>query len=196
MNVANKISVSRIALTFIFMFFVFGNGVLAKVSALLTFLLASFTDLVDGYVAKTRNMVTDAGKILDPIADKILVLASFMAFVEMGLIPAWMVVLIVLREVAITGLRVTAFSQGRVIPADAGGKHKMVSQVIAIITILVFLICREAGIKTFQFWNESIERVYKDAIFCVMLITMTLTVISGVVYFAKNKGAYLNEEKD
>jgi len=118
MNLPNKLTVSRIVLVGVFMLFLFLHGVIAKVLALITFLIASFTDFLDGYIAKKYNMVTDFGKLMDPIADKVLILAAFLAFVEMELIPAWMVVIIIFREVTITGLRISALTRGKVIPAD------------------------------------------------------------------------------
>ena len=192
MTLPDKLTISRIILTFVFMFFLFSNGILAKSLALIFFLIASLTDFLDGFIAKERNISTDFGKLMDPIADKILVLASFLAFVEMKLIPAWMVVIIIFREVAITGLRVLALTKGKIIPADESGKHKMVSQVLAILAILLFLIFREAGIKVFNFWNPGTERVYRDAIFVLMLITVFMTLISGLFYLVKNKGVYYN----
>lgn len=192
MNLPNRLTLSRIILTFVFMFFLFSRGVLAKTLALFIFLLASFTDFLDGLLAKSRNEITDFGKLMDPIADKVLALAAFLAFVEIELVPAWMVVIIIFREVAITGLRALALTKGKVIPSDEGGKHKTVSQVFAIVAILLFLVFREAGMKVFQFWNEKTEAIYRNAIFVLMLITVALTLISGVAYLIKNKEIYLN----
>lgn len=192
MNLPNKLTILRIILVVFFMFFLFSQGVPAKALALAVFLAASFTDFLDGYIARKKNMVTDFGKLMDPIADKILVLSAFLAFVEMELIPAWMVVIMVFREMAVTGLRITALTKGRVIAADDGGKHKMVSQISSILAILIFLIFREAGIKVFYFWNSSTERVYKDVIFILMLITTLLTLISGMSYLIKNRKVYFN----
>jgi len=134
--------------------------------------------------------------LMDPIADKILVLSAFLAFVEMELIPAWMALIIVFREVTVTGLRIAALTQGRVLAAEDGGKHKMVSQVFSIVVILLFLIFREAGIKVFGFWNGSTERIYKDTIFFLMLVTTFLTLASGMSYLIKNKGVYFNAKTD
>lgn len=192
MNLPNKLTITRIILVFIFMFFLFSKGVLAKSLALATFVAASLTDFLDGYIAKKYNMITDFGRLMDPIADKILVLSAFLAFVEMELIPAWMVVIILFREIAVTGLRVSALTKGKVIAADDGGKHKMVSQVFAILAVLFFLIFREAGIKVFNFWNGSTERIYKDVIFVMMLITTLLTLISGISYLVKNRTIIIN----
>ena len=192
MNLPNKLTIFRIFLVAVFMFFVFSKGVVMKSMALITFLAASFTDILDGYIAKKYNMETDFGRLMDPIADKILVLSAFLAFVEMELIPAWMVVIIIFRDVIVTGLRMSALAKGKVISADEGGKHKMVSQVSAILVILFFLIFREAGMKVFHFWSASTERIYKDAIFILMSITTLLTLISGMSYLIRNKGVYFN----
>ena len=192
MNLPNKLTIFRIFLVAVFMFFVFSRGVGMKSMALITFLAASFTDILDGYIAKKYNMETDFGRLMDPIADKILVLSAFLAFVEMELIPAWMVVIIIFRDVIVTGLRMSALAKGKVISADEGGKHKMVSQVSAILVILFFLIFREAGMKVFHFWSAYTERIYKDAIFILMSITTLLTLISGMSYLIRNKGVYFN----
>ena len=192
MNLPNKLTIFRIFLAAVFMFFLFSKGIVMKSLALATFLTASFTDFLDGYIAKKYNMVSDFGKLMDPIADKILVLSAFLAFVEMELIPAWMVVIIIFRDVAVTGLRMSALTRGKVISADEGGKHKVVSQVFAILAILLFLIFREAGIKVFNFWNASTESLYKDAIFILMLVTTFLTLISGMSYLIRNRGVYFN----
>lgn len=192
MNLPNKLTIARIILTFVFMFFLFSKGIAAKMLALYTFLLASFTDVLDGLIAKKKNIITDFGRLMDPIADKILILAAFLAFVEMKLVPAWMVVIIIFREVSITGLRALALTKGKVISADYGGKHKTVSQVFAIVVILLFLVLKETGMDVFRFWNYNVEAIYKDVIFLLMLVTTILTLISGVAYLVKNKEVYFN----
>jgi CDP-diacylglycerol---glycerol-3-phosphate 3-phosphatidyltransferase len=196
MTLPDKLTVSRIFLTFVFMFFLFCSGVLAKSLALFTFIVASFTDFLDGFIARGQNISTDFGKLMDPIADKILILAAFIAFVQLDLVPAWMVVIIMLREITITGLRLFSLTKGKVIPADIGGKQKMVSQVVSILAILVFLIFREAGIKVFNFWTSGTEVIYKDTIFALMLITTALTVISGMSFLIKNREVYFNNARD
>ncbi len=194
MNLPNKLTISRIVLTFIFMSFLFSKGVIFKVLALLTFTAAAFTDFLDGFIAKRKKMITYFGMLMDPIADKILVLAAFLAFVEMKLIPAWMVVIILFRELTITGMRIFALSKKKIISADEGGKHKTASQVFAIFLILIFLVFKEAGLKIFKFWNPAIEELYKNAIFILMFITVILTAISGISYLFKNKDIYMNAE--
>jgi CDP-diacylglycerol---glycerol-3-phosphate 3-phosphatidyltransferase len=196
MNLPNKLTILRIVLTFVFMGFLYTKGVAAKTCALATFLAASLTDALDGYLAKKYNQVTDFGRLMDPIADKILVLAALLAFVERGVVPAWMVVLIIFREVTVTGLRLLALSKGKVLQAETGGKHKTIWQLSAIIVILLFIILREGGVSKFGFWNTGVESLYKNGIFVIMLIAVILTLASGIAYFIKNKEVYSNEEAD
>ena len=146
MTISNRLTLLRIVLTFVFMFFLFSKGFINKSLALIVFIIASFTDYLDGYFAKKRNEVTNFGKFMDPIADKLLTLAAFLAFVEMKLIPAWMVVIIITRELIITGLRLTALARGDVIEAGRGGKHKTVSQIVSIITILAFILFKRGSV--------------------------------------------------
>lgn len=192
MNLPNKLTISRILITLAFIFFVLSEGLMAKVWALAAFLLASLTDLLDGFIAKKKNQVTDFGKIMDPIADKILTLSAFLAFVELDIVQAWMVIVIIFREVMITALRGFALAKGKVIPADDGGKQKTVSQVIAIIVILVFLIFKTGGGNFFPFWNENIEALSGKLIFGLMVIAVFFTLVSGIAYLIKNRGVYIN----
>lgn len=187
MNLPNKLTISRIFLAFAFIVFLFAHGFIFKVLAFVTFIIASLTDLLDGYLAKSRGEVTDFGRLMDPIADKVLVLAAFISFVEIGIIPAWMVVIIIFREALITGLRLFALSRGKVIPADGAGKHKTAWQVGSILLILIFLMMKETGSDT---------RIFQDVIFAVMCVTVALTLASGVSYLVKNRGVYTNEKKN
>ncbi len=195
MNLPNKLTLLRIALAFIFIIYLFLPGLGAKIFALVVFLLASATDLLDGYIARKNNQITDFGRMMDPVADKILVLSAFVAFVQLQLVPAWMVIIIIFREAAVSGLRALALAKGRVIAADRGGKHKTAVQVFAIFTILFLIVFRAAPPRSLSFWNESTEAVYKNAIFVLMLITVTLTLISGLAYLIKNREVYTNAKE-
>lgn len=194
MNLPNKITISRICLTFVFMFFLFSKGVVFKTLALLTFIAASFSDFLDGYLARKHNAITGFGQLMDPIADKVLVLAAFLAFVELRLVPAWMVVLIISRELIITGVRIFASTKSKIIPASPEGKHKTVSQMVAIITILSFLILREAGIKMFKYWGPIVEYYFRWFIFFLMLVTVILTLTSGISYLIRNRDIFLSAD--
>ncbi|RKY38783.1 MAG: CDP-diacylglycerol--glycerol-3-phosphate 3-phosphatidyltransferase, partial [Candidatus Omnitrophota bacterium] len=178
MNLPNFLTILRIFLTFVFIFFLLSPSLLAKVIALLIFILACLTDYYDGKIARERNLITNFGKLADPIADKALVLAPFICFVQIKIIPAWMVVLITMREFIITGVRIFALSQGKALAAEKGGKHKTISQMIAIFFILLFLIARSLGEKM-DFWSGEIQGYTQTVIYILMLITTFLTISSG-----------------
>lgn len=185
MNLANNITLSRIVLAGIFMFLLFCRGILYKYLALGTFILAALTDFFDGRIARQRHLENDFGRLMDPIADKILILSAFLAFVEMKIIPAWMVIVIISRELLITGLRLNAArSHGRIIAASLAGKHKTVSQMAAVISILIFLIIKESAL---QVWNPLWELWFKRVVFYLMLWTVVLTLISGFSYIIRYK---------
>lgn len=191
MNLPNKLTISRIVLVFVFMYFLFTAGIAFKIMSLITFILAALTDYFDGKIARERNLVTNLGKILDPIADKLLTLSAFLAFVQMGIIPAWMVLIIILRELLITGLRLFAATFNKIIASSKSGKHKTFSQISAIIIILIFLIIKEFG-QTYGFWQGNIEKISHIFIYTVMLITVILTGLSGISFLIKNKDIFLN----
>jgi len=195
MTLSNKLTISRIFLAFIFMFFLFHNGVLYKIIAFILFVLASSTDYFDGFLARKRKEITNFGKIMDPIADKILTLSAFIAFVEMRLIPAWMIIIIILRELVITGLRLAALARNEVVAAEAVGKHKTVSQIVSILVILAFIVFREAGVIMFSFWDAAFEYWYRQTIFILMIFTTLLTIISGCSFIMKNRSLFINVEK-
>jgi CDP-diacylglycerol--glycerol-3-phosphate 3-phosphatidyltransferase len=186
MNLPNKLTILRIILTFVFLFFIFPPGLLYKIIALIIFSLASLTDFYDGYIARRRNLVTNFGKIMDPIADKLLVLSAFLAFVQLHIISAWMVILIISREIIITGLRLFAVSKGKILSAEKGGKHKTISQMVAIFLILGYLIFKSAMVR-YSVWNQGLEFWCGLGIFILMTITVILTLISGLSYLWRNQ---------
>ncbi len=191
MNIANRLTILRIILTFVFLFFLLfpfkGDWAFwAKVASLIIFTFAALSDFFDGMIAHTKNMVTDFGKLMDPIADKILVLAAFTAFVQMQLIDAWMCVIIVSREISITSLRLLALNKGRVLSAAKAGKHKTVSQMVAIFFILGFIVFKEV-MKAFFTWNPAWEQFFRNSIYILMLFTVGLTLYSGLYYLWENR---------
>ena len=192
MNLPNKLTISRMGLTVAFMFFLFAHGAIYKILALVIFAIAAFTDFLDGHIAKKYGLISDFGRFMDPIADKILIIAAFLAFVEMGLVPAWMVIIIIFREFIITGMRLMALRKDRLIEATLAGKHKTASQVFAIVTILIFIILREIG-YSLEFWSSKLQYYFEITIFCLMFITVVLTLISGVSFFVRNKDVLKNK---
>lgn len=196
MNLPNRLTLIRIGAAFIFMVFLFTNNLYAKYLALFFFTGAVLTDIYDGKLARRRGIVTNFGKLMDPLADKILIVSAFVSFVGLReiYIPAWTVIIIISREFAITGLRLLAASQGKILAAEKGGKHKTVSQMVAIFTILIFICLRGTAIRFFSFWTESIDEWFKLFLLYLMYVTVVLTVISGALYLYRNR-YLLSEER-
>ena len=138
MNLPNKLTLSRFVITVAFLAVMFAEFRFHVTAALLLFSTASLTDYFDGKIARRDKLITNFGVLMDPLADKIMVCSAFIAFVGLGWMAAWMVVLIVARELAITGLRLLAASKSVVLAAEGYGKHKTISQIVAILAILVF----------------------------------------------------------
>jgi len=188
MNLANKLTISRIILAGFFILFLFIKGPGAKFMAMAVFLAACVTDYYDGYFARKTGSITSFGKLMDPIADKILILGAFLAFVEMEIIPAWMVIIIIARELMITGIRILALSQKRVLAAEMGGKHKTVSQMVAVIAILIFLIVKDMG------FGFRYTEVFETAVYLLMLVTVGMTITSGISYMIRNKDIFMGDK--
>ncbi len=132
MNLPNRLSLLRVILIPVCLGLMYANTPLCRWLALAVFLAASFTDFLDGHIARSRNLVTDFGKFVDPVADKLLVLSVLILLTAQGQIPAWMVVIVLARELSVDGLRMVAALKGRVIAAGKLGKIKTVTQMIAI----------------------------------------------------------------
>src|SRR3954462_7846286 len=145
MNLPNKLTLSRFLFTIAFLGAMFSRLPYHESLALLFFCVGSITDFLDGKIARDRKLITNFGMLMDPLADKILVCSAFIAFVGIHKMPAWMVVIIVARELAITGLRLLAASRNVVLAAEGYGKHKTISQITAILAILVLMSYKEWG---------------------------------------------------
>lgn len=189
MNLANKLTVMRMILVPIFLvFLVFDCIPYGKLVATALFIIASITDKLDGYIARSRNQVTNFGKFMDPLADKLLVTAAIISLVELRFIPAWAVVVIIAREFAVSGLRTIAASDGTVIAASWWGKIKTVIQMIAIILLLL-----KVSIGEYTFLSDFIggakvlSWIFNSLSIYMFYIAVVITIISGVDYFIKNK---------
>ena len=182
MNIANKLTILRILLAFICIGFILADSLFSLVVAFIIFLIASVTDFLDGYLARKYDLISDLGRLLDPIADKILIIGVFCAFLELGVINAWMVSLIMLREFIITGLRFYGLNKGVILEARRLGKHKTLSQVIGIGIIFISLILFKVlpQNKAVNFFNQLFIPV-------LMWYIVSITLLSGVYYFWVNR---------
>ena len=173
MNLPNKITFIRVLLVpvFIIMFYVdIANN---QIYAGLIFVIAALTDSLDGYIARKNNLVTNLGKFIDPLADKLLVSAALILLVESGTIPGWVVITIIAREFAITGFRIIAASEGVTIAASSLGKFKTITQLIAI-TLLLF------DNIIFRNFNIPMDQIF-------LYISLVFTILSGIDYIYKNR---------
>lgn len=171
MNLANKITMVRFLLVPVFVLLItLFDGWFADLLAGLVFIVASCTDFIDGYIARSRGMVTTFGKFMDPLVDKILVTAALVALVAMARIPAWVVILILAREFAITGLRTVAVSEGVVIAASKLGKWKTTFQMVAIALLLLYTL---PGLPTTLIFTLGQVLMY---------VALVLTLLSGWDY--------------
>ncbi len=199
MNLPNKITIARILLVPIMMLMPY-IGITAKTSfglpivniiILIIFLVASFTDYLDGHIARKRNIVTNFGKFLDPIADKLLVLAALVMLVEAGIIPGWIPIIIAAREFMVSAIRMLVATEGKVIAASKLGKIKTVTQMVAI--SLAFLdanyfmsfVC--GGLTGFALILNILMSV-------AMILAVIATIWSGVDYFMKSKDVVLQSK--
>ncbi len=189
MNVPNKLTLSRLFITVAFVFVMDIKFPFASTVALILFCIASFTDFLDGHIARKNRIITNFGILMDPLADKILTCWAFIVFVELGKISAWMVGLIVAREFAITGLRLLAAAQNNIIAADRWGKYKTISQIVCIISILVGL-----SYPNWGQWGTFIFGAWAQYFITLSIWVCTLlTIISGTLYLWKNRELYLKE---
>lgn len=197
MNLPNQLTVSRFVLTAIFLWAVFARSPINDTIALVLFCLASITDLLDGIIARRRKLITNFGMLMDPLADKILICSAFIALVERSrlnpgtpvLVEAWMVVIIVARELAITGLRVLAASKNVVLPAERLGKHKTISQITAIIALLVL----DAYVEWWP-WLQDLFRPWTPTFTRIALwLAVILTAASGVQYLWRNRELFVHD---
>lgn len=193
MNLPNKLTIFRIILVPIMAIIPFFNFDIKWIVIDIIFILASITDKLDGYIARSKNQITTFGKFLDPIADKILVLAAMLILVEDNRLPAIIPIIVLFREFIVSGYRLVAVEKGgRVIAASVWGKLKTVTQMLALILAFVdqngFAQCFIGGLTGFAWWYNFITTV-------LMSVSVVAAVLSGIDYIAKGKDLFKEEVK-
>ena len=175
MNTPNKLTVIRMVLVPVFMLFMGFCNIGMQIAGLVIFIIASITDWLDGYLARRDGLVTNFGKFMDPLADKMLTTAAFLVLMDMGYVSAWVLLIILFREFLVSGIRLIAVGEGKVIAASIWGKAKTVSQMIAIIASFVLVIA-----PWFNEWDCLLINI-------MVWISTALTLISGADYLIKNR---------
>ncbi len=174
MNLPNKLSMLRVACVPVLVVLMSCSPAWCHWAALAIFILASFTDFLDGYLARKHHWITDFGKFIDPLADKLLVLSALMMLMEQHVLPGWLVVLILARELSVDGLRLVAMTRQQVIAAGPLGKIKTTSQMLLIILLMVL------RVPAFSAWYTAALTIWVGVI----------TLWSGVDYFVRNRGIF------
>jgi CDP-diacylglycerol--glycerol-3-phosphate 3-phosphatidyltransferase len=180
MNWANRLTLSRLALTVLFVLALNSSWEYARTSALVIFLIAGITDFIDGEVARRYGVITNFGKLMDPLVDKIMMAAAFISLVPLKAVPAWAATTVVARDFLITGLRLMASATGKVLPAERLGKQKTSWQVVTVIFFLLLLSASElryADEQSTWWW-----RAWHEAGPILVWITVALTLYSGLGY--------------
>lgn len=181
MNLANKLTILRVLLVPVFMIILLIDFPNNDYIALTVFVIAALTDMLDGHIARSRNQITKFGKFMDPLADKLLVSSALIILVEMNRLSSWVVIIIIAREFAITGLRVLAASEGITIAASWYGKFKTIFQMLAIVILLL-------NNYPFSIFNIPADKI-------IVVLATIFTIISGLDYLIKNKQVFMVGEK-
>jgi CDP-diacylglycerol--glycerol-3-phosphate 3-phosphatidyltransferase len=180
MNWANRLTLSRLALTVLFVAALNSTWHYARTAALVIFLIAGLTDFIDGEIARRYGVITNFGKLMDPLVDKIMVAAAFISLVPLRAVPAWAATTVVARDFLVTGLRLMASARGKILPAERLGKQKTSWQIVTIIFFLALLSIAELRDAT----QASIwwSRAWHEAGRVLVWITVALTIYSGIGY--------------
>ncbi|PKM77779.1 MAG: CDP-diacylglycerol--glycerol-3-phosphate 3-phosphatidyltransferase [Firmicutes bacterium HGW-Firmicutes-15] len=176
MNIPNKLTMLRIILVPVFVVLMLTRIPYGSTLAAVIFMIAALTDSLDGYLARKWKQVTRLGAILDPLADKLLITAALISLVELGRIPGWIAIVIIGREFAVTGLRLVKAEEGIIISASKMGKFKTISQVTAVLLIILQNLYHPLAVLALGQW--------------AMYIAVIITIVSGIEYFYKNKINY------
>ena len=194
MKLANRISLVRMSLPVLFLPLILADFTFAKFLALLVFMIGSATDWLDGYVARKYNQISYFGKLMDPLADKVLVASVLISLVQIDsyVLPCWVAVAIIARDFIISGLRQLAMHNKYTLDADSLGKHKTAWQMIIVMLWLTYLALKDIAAKYYtklsenNFWSETIPEIFH----WLFVVIMILTIISGINYLWKHRKLY------
>ena len=199
MNVPNALTLSRFGFAAALMALLAADFAFSKTLALAMFVVAALTDWLDGHLARNVHGVTNFGKLMDPLADKVIVSAALIGLVELRLhetgpplVPAFIVVIIIAREFMVTGLRLLAAGEGQVLSAGRWGKHKAAWQMIAIIALLAGLALRADILPEDLAWRGEFDLWFQRAAWALMAWVSLLTVVSGAIYFRQQRDLILD----
>lgn len=181
MNLPNLLTVFRIILAIIFIYLFPQSGLMPIILGIVVFTVASLTDCLDGYLARKHNLITPFGKIMDPIADKLLILSAFFMFMQAHIITAWVFIVIAAREVIVTVLRLRVMHKGAALAAEKAGKLKTVLQIVAVYLIMIYILCVQMNIGA-----EAYEMMM-NGIQGMMLLVVGITLWSGISFLVNNR---------
>ncbi len=187
MNLPNQLTIARFFITLAFVAALSSEWRFGYTAGLILFVAASITDYADGEIARRYNLITDFGKLMDPLVDKIMMAAAFICLVAVHVFPAWVAIAIISREFLITGLRLLAVSKGVVLPAERLGKHKTIWQIVTVIFFLLLLSLKELaslGVGNTSLWWWVI---WKGGGTALITIALGLTLLSGLGYLWRNR---------
>lgn len=187
MKLPNILTVSRFALTAVFMVCLSVSFPGAPIAAVIFFGIAAITDALDGHLARKVYGCSAFGRLMDPLADKVLTAAAFIGFVELHVMPAWMVTLIISREMMVTGLRLLAIDKGVVLAANVWGKQKTIWQMVYISTVLLTL-----AVNSVVSWSFLESDLFQQVMLWIAGVVTVLTVWSGIIYFRENLSLFRN----
>ncbi|MGZ5537012.1 MAG: CDP-diacylglycerol--glycerol-3-phosphate 3-phosphatidyltransferase [Chthoniobacterales bacterium] len=193
MNWANRLTLSRLGLTILFVFALNSKWQFGRTLALVLFIVAGITDFFDGEIARRYRFVTNFGKLMDPLVDKILMAAAFISLVPLKAIPAWVATIVVARDFLITGLRLLASAEGRVLPAETLGKHKTSWQIVTVLFFLFLLSVHELHyVQDDTIWWI---RAWKEGGRVLVLIMVGLTLYSGLGYAWRHRAVVTTDQQ-
>ena len=191
MNWANRLTLSRLGLTILFVIALNLEWQFGRTLALALFIVAGITDFFDGEIARRYRFVTNFGKLMDPLVDKIMIAAAFISLVPLKAVPAWAATIVVGRDFLITGLRLLASANGKVLPAESLGKHKTSWQIVTVVFFLILLAAQELRYAdASSFWWM---RAWYEGGSALVWVTVALTLYSGLGYAWRHRSVVLTE---